>query len=87
MLHNAPFFGLLTGVSLMEIAIPRITILVTAYDKYAIQAFDLNANGIALTEPVTADNAASIQIPHPAPAPAEGEKKEGGKEGAKEGGK
>lgn len=46
---------------------------VTPEDKLAILAFDLNANGIALTEPLTAENAASIQIPHPA-APAEGEK-------------
>jgi mono/diheme cytochrome c family protein len=43
-------------------------------EYYAILAFDLNANGVALSEPVTADNAGSIQIPHPAPAPAEGEK-------------
>jgi mono/diheme cytochrome c family protein len=40
----------------------------TPEEYYAILAFDLNANGIALTEPVTADNAGSIQIPHPAPA-------------------
>jgi mono/diheme cytochrome c family protein len=41
----------------------------TPEEYYAILAFDLNANGIALTEVVTAENAASIQIPHPeAPA-------------------
>lgn len=45
----------------------------TPEEYFAILAFDLNANGIALTEVVTADNAGSIQIPHPA-APAAGEK-------------
>lgn len=47
-------------------------------DYYAILGFDLSANGVALAEPVTAENAASIVIHPAAPAadagaaPAEG---------------
>ena len=44
-------------------------------EYYAVLAFDLSANGIALTEPVTEGNAASIQLRPPAAAepPAETE--------------
>jgi mono/diheme cytochrome c family protein len=36
-------------------------------EYYAILAFDLSANGIAIEEPVTGDNAASITLPRPEP--------------------
>jgi mono/diheme cytochrome c family protein len=39
-------------------------------DYLAILAFDLSANGIAVNEPLTMENAASIQLPRPEAAPA-----------------
>jgi cytochrome c len=39
-------------------------------EYWAILAFDLSANGIAVNEPVTPENAAAITIPRPEPAPA-----------------
>ncbi|HET6583033.1 MAG TPA: cytochrome c [Nannocystaceae bacterium] len=51
---------------------PKKADKVSPEDKLAILAFDLNANGVTLTEALTMDNIAAIQIPHPA-APAEGE--------------
>jgi mono/diheme cytochrome c family protein len=45
----------------------------TPEQYYAILAFDLSANGIALTEPVTADNAGNIALAAPAAPAAEGE--------------
>jgi cytochrome c len=39
-------------------------------EYWAILAFDLSANGIAVNEPVTPENAAAITIPRPEPAAA-----------------